>query len=177
MLKMIITCLFLTFALASCTGTTVVHLETDAYAKLADVKLGASSGDVVRDRAIANEARRQFSKLVPDPQPYLSYTLTISPPEKTKKTDAKDYKAMQSELKKDAKLREKFLQLCRKELAAPDAVAEMAVYTHTSSAKALEVACQRLTAALASGRLSYSSFEKARQGLKTKEMIAILAGR
>jgi len=170
-------CLFMMLALSSCTGATVVHFETDAYGRLADVKLGTSSGDHARDRAIANEARRRFSKLVPDPKPYRDYTLTVTPPEKSKKTDAKDYRAMQNELKKDAKLREKVLQLCRKKLGKPDIIAEMATYTHTSSAKALEVGCQRLTAALASGRLSYSSFEKGRQGVKTKEMIAILAGR
>lgn len=175
--KIFAACLLIMLALSSCTGGTVVHFETDAYGRLADVKLGTSSGDHARDRAVANEARRRFSKLVPDPEPYRDYVLTVTPPQKSKETDAKDYRAMQKELKKDANLREKVLELCRKKLGKPDSIAELAVYTHTSRSKALEVGCQRLTAALANGRLSYSTFEKGRQGVKTKEMIAILAGR
>ncbi len=175
--KIFAVCLFMMLALCSCTGATVVHFETDAYGRLADVKLGTSSGDHARDRAIANEARRRFSTLVPNPEPYRDYFLTVTPPEKSKETDAKNYKAMQQELKKDANLREKVLELCRKNLGKPSDVAELAVYTHTARSKALEVGCQRLTAALANGRLSHSTFEKTRQGVKTKELIAILAGR
>lgn len=175
--KIFVVCLFTMLALSSCTGATVVHLQTGPQGKLADVLLGTSSGDHTRDRAIANEARRRFSTLVPNPEPYRDYYLTVTPPEKSKETDAKDYRAMQKELKKDANLREKVLELCRKKLGKSDSIAELAVYTHTSRSKALEVGCQRLTAALANGRLSHSTFEKGRQGVKTKEMIAILAGR
>ncbi len=179
MLKILIACLVTTLALSSCTGSgrTVVHLQTGPNGKLADVLLGTSSGDLKRDRAIANEARRKFSKLVPDPEPYRDYTLTVTPRENAKKTDAEEYRAMQTELKKDASLREEVMQMCRKKLGNPADVAELATYTHTSRAEALEVGCKRLTAALANGRLSHATFEKGRQGVKTKEMIAILAGR
>lgn len=175
--KIFAVCVFMVLALSSCNGGTVVHLQTGPSGKLADVLLGTSSGDHKRDRAIANEARRQFSTLVPNPKPYRDYILTITPTAKSKEMNAKTYGAMQKELKNDAALREKVLQLCRKQLGNPADLAEMATYTHTPRAKALEVGCQRLTAALANGRLSYSTFEKTRQGVKTKEMIAILAGR
>ena len=179
MLKILIACLFAMLALSSCTGTgrTVVHLQKGPNGKLADVLLGTSSGDLKRDRAIANEARRQFSKLVPDPKPYRDYILTVTPPEKARKTDAEDYRTMQKKLKKDAGLRDEVMQMCRKNLGSPADIAELASYTRTSRAEALEVGCKRLTAALANGRLSHPSFEKARQGVKTKELIAILAGR
>lgn len=177
MLKIFIVCLFTMLALSSCNGGTVVHLQTGPTGKLADVLLGTSSGDHKRDRALANEARRQFNTLVPNPKPYRDYVLTITPTAKSKPTDAKTYRAMQKELKKDASLREDVMQICRKKLGNPANIAEMATYTHTSRSKALEVGCQRLTAALANGRLSHSTFEKTRQGVKTKEIIAILAGR
>ncbi|OBZ93186.1 hypothetical protein ADU59_22200 [Pararhizobium polonicum] len=175
--KIFAACLFMMLALSSCTGATVVHFETDAYGRLADVKLGTSSGDHARDRAIANEARRQFSTLVPNPKPYRDYVLTVTPTAKSKEMDAKAYGAMQKELRNDAAQREKFVKLCRKQLGNPADLAEMTTYTHTPRSKALEVGCQRLAAALANGRLSYSTFEKTRRGVKTKEMIAILAGR
>jgi hypothetical protein len=175
--KILIICLFAVLALSSCNGGTVVHLQTGPTGKLADVLLGTSSGDHKRDRALANEARRQFSTLVPNPKPYRDYILTITPKAKSEQTDAQTYRAMQRELKKDAGLREKVMQLCRKNLGNPAYLAEMATYTRTSRSKALEVGCQRLTAALSNGRLSHSTFEKTRQGVKTKEIVAILAGR
>lgn len=87
------------------------------------------------------------------------------------------YTAASSALEGSAALRTKTIAQCVQQKWRKETIENLALLLDVSESKAPALGCQRVINGMASGKLTYEDFEKARRGDMTAKVVKVLQGR